>query len=105
MQSAGKLTERISIEQRTAAQDEVGQPIETWSLVAAVWASVRHPSGVAAIKADADVSTVKASFRIRYMTGIDAGMRIAHGATQYDIQAVLPNRAERYIDLVCEVTK
>ncbi|MGB4064250.1 MAG: phage head closure protein [Azonexus sp.] len=105
MISAGHLTERINIEQRPTTQDAIGQPVETWSLVAAVWASIRHPSGLSAIKADADVSIVKASIRIRFRAGIDAGMRVVHSATIYDIKAVLPNRAGGYVDLVCEVIK
>lgn len=105
MISAGQLTERINIEQRTTTQDSIGQPVETWSLVSAVWASIRHPSGLSAIKADADVSIVKASIRIRYRAGIDAGMRVVHGLTIYDIKAVLPNRAGGYVDLVCEAAK
>ena len=104
MISAADLNQRVNIEQRTGSQDELGQPIESWVLVAAVWASVKHVSGLSAIKGDADVSTVKASIRIRYMAGIDAGMRVVHGASIYDIKAVLPNQAERYVDLVCEVT-
>ena len=103
MISAADLNTRLNIEQRTSSQDELGQPIETWSLVAAVWGSVRHLSGVAAIKSGADGSTVKASFRIRYMAGIDSGMRVTVDGKHYNIVAILPNRAERYIDLVAEV--
>lgn len=105
MIQAGKLTERVNIEHRTTAQDAIGQPVETWSLVAAVWATIKHPSGLSAIKSDADTSIVKASIRVRYMAGIDAGMRVMHGSDIYDIKAVLPNRVERYVDLVCEVVK
>ena len=103
MFQAGKLNTRLNIERRTSSQDELGQPVETWSLVAAVWGSVRHLSGVAAIKSGADGSTVKASFRIRYMAGIDSGMRVTVDGKHYNIVAILPNKAERYIDLVAEV--
>ena len=105
MISAADLNQRINIEQRTGSQDELGQPIESWVLVAAVWASVKHQSGLSAIKGDADVSTVKASIRIRYLALLNAGMRVSHGSDIYDIKAVLPNRAEGFTDLVCEATK
>ncbi len=105
MISAADLNQRINIEQRTSSQDELGQPVDSWSLVAAVWASIKHQSGLSAIKADADISTVKASIRIRYSAGIDAGMRVVCGSDIYDIRAILPNRAEGFIDLVCEATK
>lgn len=102
---AADLNTRLNIEQRTSSQDELGQPVESWSLVAAVWGSVRHLSGVAAIKSGADGSTVKASFRIRYMAGIDSGMRVTVDGKHYNIVAILPNKAERYIDLVAEVVE
>ena len=105
MLPAAEFNQSINIEQRTSSQDELGQPIETWAIVAAVWASVKHVSGLSAIKGDADVSTVKASIRIRYRTGIDAGMRVVCGSDIYDIRAILPNRAEGFADLVCEATK
>ena len=105
MLPAAEFNQSINIEQRTSSQDELGQPIESWVLVAAVWASVKHVSGLSAIKGDADVSTVKASIRIRYRTGIDAGMRAVCGSDIYDIRAILPNRAEGFADLVCEATK
>lgn len=105
MQRAGKLDKRIRIEQRGDTVDAVGQPVESWSLVAEVWANIRYPSGLSAIKAGADVSLVKASIRIRYRAGLDAGMRVTQGSDIFDIKAVLPNRAEGCIDLVCELVK
>lgn len=99
---AGKLNRRITLQSRTATQDAAGQPVETWSDVANVWAEIRHPSGLSAIKGDGDVSIVKASIRIRYRADVDAGMRIEHGASLYDIKAVLPDDVSRtHLDLVC----
>lgn len=102
MLAAGQLKTRIAIQQRTAGQDAIGQPVETWSPVVVVWGNIRYPSGTAAIKSSADVSTVQASVRIRYRQGLDAGMRITVDGQVFSIAAVLPNRAEGYIDLVCE---
>lgn len=103
MIAAGQLKTRATIQQRSAAQDALGQPVETWSAVAVVWASVRFPSGLAAVKADADLSVVKASIRIRYQAGIDAGMRVSADGQLFNILAVLPSRNEGHTDLACEV--
>lgn len=102
---AGLLNRQVKIQQLTQIKDEIGQIIGTdWADVATVWANIRHLSGTEAIKADAPTSTVRASIRIRYRAGIDAGMRVLHGSTAYDIQAVLPDEiGRRHIDLVCEV--
>lgn len=99
---AGKLDKRITIKGRAAGQDGAGQPVETWTDVATVWASILHQRGMEAIKSGANTSIVQASLRIRYLAGITAAMRAHHGATVYQIKAVLPHGKE-HIDLVCEV--
>ena len=104
MMQAGRLNRRCTLQQPGTATDELGQPIPGWTDVALVWASIRHLSGVEAIKADAAVSTVKASIRIRWRTGLNAGMRVVHGAQVYSIEAVMPDVGGReFVDLVAEV--
>lgn len=103
MTGAGKLNQRITLERRDVGRDALGQPVESWVPVATVWADIRFPSGVSAIKGGADVSVVRASLRIRARAGLDAGMRAVQTSARYDIKAVLPTRDRQYIDLVCEV--
>ena len=101
---AGRLNRRCTLQSPSQSVDALGQPIPGWTDVALVWASIRHLSGVEAIKADAVTSTVKASIRIRYRTGLNAGMRVVHGAQVYSIEAVLPDAGGReFVDLVAEV--
>ena len=103
MLAAGSLTSRISILQRSTSVDSIGQPVETWSTLATVWADVRHTGGLEAIKADRDTSIVRASMRVRWRTDVNAGMRVTHAGSAYEIRAVLPDsRRREYVDLVCE---
>ena len=104
MMQAGRLDSRVTIQAPGTATDELGQPIHGWTDVAMVWASIRHLSGVEAIKADATVSTVKASIRIRWRPGLNAGMRVVHDAQVYSIEAVLPDAGGReYVGVVAAV--
>ncbi|MGO4304195.1 phage head closure protein [Cupriavidus sp. RAF12] len=99
----GRLRNLVTIQRLVAGQDEIGEPVSTWVDVATVWANVAHKSGLESIKADAPVSVVQASIRIRYRTDIDAGMRALCGAAVYDIRAAIPDVAGRqFTDLVCE---
>lgn len=102
--NAGKLNRRVVIEARQQGVDSWGQPLpDAWAPVATVWASIKNLSGLGAIRADAQTSTVKTSVRVRYRAGLAAGMRVVHGATVYRIEAVLPDAAGReWVDLVCE---
>jgi SPP1 family predicted phage head-tail adaptor len=101
---AGRLNRRCVLQAPGTAQDELGQPIPGWTDVATVWGDVRLRSGLESVKAGAVVSTVQASVRIRYRTGINAGMRVLVDAVPYEVLAVQPDVGGReYVDLVCQV--
>ena len=94
---------RVKIQRRGGGKDALNQPLtDDWDDVASVWAWIVPLTGIETIKADVPTSTIRASIRIRYRDGIDAGMRVLHGATVYEIQAVLV--AKRHVDLVCETS-
>lgn len=98
------LNNRVVIQRPGAARNASGEQIGTWVDVATLWADIRHPSGIESTKANAPVSVVKASIRIRYRLGLTHEMRVMHKATVYAIRAILPDEARKqYIDLVCEV--
>jgi len=99
--SAGALDRRVTVQARTDLQDAAGQPLESWSDVVTVWAGRRLLSGLEVIKGGADVSTVQASYRLRYRAGLNAGMRLIDGSESWDIQAVLDKREDGAVDLVC----
>ncbi|HYD58966.1 MAG TPA: phage head closure protein [Noviherbaspirillum sp.] len=102
--NAGKLSSLVTIQQKAVGQEPDGQPVNTWTDVASVWADIRHLNGIETVKATALTPVVKASIRIRYRTGINSGMRVVHGQTVYNITAVLPDVAKKEcVDLACEV--
>lgn len=101
---AGRLRNRVTIEQLSATQDAIGQPVTTWTTLATVWADVRYLNGAEAIRADAQTSIAKASIRIRRRTDVTPAMRVVYGSTTFQITAVLPDeQAKERLDLVCEV--
>lgn len=101
---AGRLSSRCVLQTPGTTQDELGQPIPGWTDVATVWADVRLRSGLESIKAGASVSVVQASVRIRYRSGVNAGMSLVHNLVRYEIKAVMPDVSGReFLDLVCEV--
>ena len=101
---AGQLSTRVTLQARTTAADELGQPLDLWSDLATVWADVRHSGGLEVIRAGGQVSEVRASIRIRRRTDLTAGMRVVVGSVVYDIEAVLPHAGRQdHTDLVCKV--
>ena len=101
---AGRLNRRCVLQAPGTTTDEIGQPIPGWTDVATVWGDIRLKSGLESIKAGAVVSTVQASVRVRYRTGVNAGMRVLVDAVPYEVLAVQPDVGGReYVDLVCEI--
>jgi SPP1 family predicted phage head-tail adaptor len=107
MQPAGKRNRLITIQQRTAGQDDYGQPLTTWETFRAdLWAWHMASSGTAAAERVAggrETSVLACSWRVEYLTDITAGMRVLDEAgTVYDIALVSPDTAGRqFTDLVC----
>lgn len=100
---AGDLNRRIQIQQRTAAQDELGQPLQTWVNVGdPIWASILFLNGKEYVLASGEVSRAEVSIRVRWRTDLTAQMRIEHSGVIYNILAVLPDLVGReYVDLPC----
>lgn len=99
----GKLKHRVTILQLAAGADAIGQPTQNWITLAMVWANVRNLSGVESIKAGAQTAVAQASVRLRYRTDVTTAMRVVHGATVYEITAVLPDEERRdHVDLACK---
>lgn len=106
---SGTLKELITIQRPSGTRDAAGQvDPDAWTDVyTQVRAHILHQTGAEANRADAPVSVVKASIRIRYSADraatLHAGMRVVHGAVVYDIKAVLPDLQQRqHIDLVSD---
>jgi SPP1 family predicted phage head-tail adaptor len=103
---AGKLKDRVLIQQKSTVPDAWGQPAESWTDVITdtpdhrVSAHILSQNGKEFISASKGISQVSASIRIRYRTGITAGMRAVHGADIYNIAAVLLGDNRGHIDLV-----
>jgi SPP1 family predicted phage head-tail adaptor len=99
---AGALKERVVIEERTTAQDEFGQPVETWLPWATVYASIEPLSGREFFAAQQANAEITARIRIRYQPEVNARMRIVHAGRIYNIRAVIdPGMRHEELELMC----
>jgi SPP1 family predicted phage head-tail adaptor len=105
--NTGRMRTQVQFLQRTAGQDEAGQPVESWPVYVTKFADVRAPSGVASaqqVAANAETSVTAYSVRVRYCTDLTAGMRAQWGGVLADVAQVIPDHAmRRYTDVVCIV--
>lgn len=103
----GSLNRKITIQQRTHAQDAAGQPIETWIDVAKPWAWVKTQTGMGSLRNDqagsVSISLVAYSFRIWYRPSITDDMRVVYGGMNFDIKQVRHDLAgHEWTDIVAE---
>jgi SPP1 family predicted phage head-tail adaptor len=81
---------------------ETGETSKEWSTFDRVAAAVEPLSGKEFIAAQANQSKVSTRITIRYLAGVNAGMRIVEDGKIYNIEAVLPdkNSGIRYLTLL-----
>lgn len=86
---SGNLDRRIVIEKNAASQNSFGEPEESWSTFATVWANVRPVRGNEQFASDQRRAERQSIFRIRYLSGLTEKMRISHDSAYYDIEGII----------------
>lgn len=105
----GSLNRRIVIQSRDSGEDAAGQPVQTWTTLATVWANIKGATGMGSIRQSANRDGVAVelnsySFRIRYRTDVDAAKRVVFGGLNYDVKQVRHDLAgKEWTDLVAEL--
>lgn len=98
---AGDIDQRISIEAATYRRNEYGEPVATWAEAWKRWAEVKVLTGSEAYRARAVVATASIQVRIRYLEGVTARHRINWKGRILEIGAVLGNKREGEMTLLC----
>jgi SPP1 family predicted phage head-tail adaptor len=102
---ARKRRSLITVQQRDAGLMD-GEPSQTWTDVATVWANIAGDTGLHTIRTagDTPISTKSYSFRIRYREGLDESMRVVYAGQHFAIRQVRMDFAgKQWTDLVCEL--
>ncbi|AVP57096.1 phage head closure protein [Pulveribacter suum] len=92
---AGRLHEQIELQKFVSTTDGWGQPVQSWTPLATVWAAVEPLAGREFIAAQAAQSEVTARVRIRWRGDVDSQVRVVHRGKTYNVQSVIDPRSER----------
>ena len=103
---AGKLRERVTIQQKTLVSDGMGGQSETWATLATVWAAVKPNIAGAREAMTGAAGQVQArtvyEVRIRYRDDIDAKMRVLWRGNTLEIESVSdPDQRQSESVLLC----
>ena len=100
--TAGALRERVTLQQRTAGADELGQELTTWADVATVFAAVEPIRGREFFAAGQMQAAVDVRITIRHRAGVVPTMRAVHRGVPHEIVAVIDTDAAREVlELMC----
>lgn len=100
---AGLIDKQITIQVRTLDQDEAGQPTETWSTFATVYANIKPMVGRDYLTAKQLVDELSHDVTIRYRRGIKPKMRISYLDRQFEIISVIDSEERReWLYLKCK---
>jgi SPP1 family predicted phage head-tail adaptor len=103
---AGNLRHRVTIEKRQPGYDEAGQPVESWEPFVTTWADVIPVRGREVISATLAATLTDVKFVMRYVEGIEAGMRVVFRGIAYTIKAALnEGTRDRMLTLVTTSTE
>lgn len=91
---AGSYDRRIAIQEKTVTYNADGQPIESWSNVALIWARIESQTATERFAAQQQYATVDTLFRVRWQEAITPTLtpqsnRILYRDRVYDLLGVV----------------
>jgi len=99
---AGLLRHQITIETVSESQDSSGAIVSAWSTHAVVMAAYEPQGGSESFKEDQEQATQSVKFRIRYLAGVTAKMRIVYDGRHFDILSVADvGGRQKQLHLMC----
>lgn len=99
---AGALEHRVTLQQRVAGVNALGQATQSWAAIVDVWAAAEPLRGREFFAAGQTQSEVTARFTIRWRQGLTSAMRVVWRGQPYDVLAVIePNGQRQLLELMC----
>lgn len=89
MMRAGPMRHRVTIQERSAAVDAAGQPLNTWTTFASRWAAIERTPGNEVFASAQRNGRVPVVFRLRYLSGVMPSMRLVFGTKVHNILSAI----------------
>jgi SPP1 family predicted phage head-tail adaptor len=96
------LRHRVTLQQRVAGVDALGQAVETWATLAEVWAAVEPLRGRELFAAAQAQAPTTVRITVRYLAGLTAAARVLWEGKAHDVEAVIDvEGAHEKLELMC----
>lgn len=102
--NVGQLNKIITIQIRTMAQDDAGQPTESWRTFAQCYANIKPKVGKDYLESKQLINEITHDITIRYRRHIKPKMRILYEDRIFEIVAppIDPEEKRRWLYLKCK---
>lgn len=84
----GRMDRRVVIQQPTATKDDWNYDTIAWTTFATVWATKLDKGAGETVEVNRQTAINRTQFTIRYLSGVNATMRISYGGLFYYIVGV-----------------
>ena len=101
MIDAGKLRERVTVQQATESRNALGENVLSWSTFDTVWASVEGVSARESLIYGQNEITVTHNVKMRYLSGLTQRMRFLWRSRTLDIVSLLEHNNRSEHEAIC----
>lgn len=99
----GLLDRQVTLRARSVSNGVSGQPTESWSNLATVWARKLDISGSERNDQGQEVAKGHTLFIIRYRSDVNTTNRVSYGGVEYDITFIKEMGRQVLLELTTEV--
>ena len=99
---AGKLRERVTVQQASEVRNTLGETVLSWSTFAERWASVEGVSARESLAFGQQQIDVTHRVRLRYLAGLTQNMRIQWRGRTLEIISLLEHNNRSEHELLCQ---
>ena len=104
MIEAGKLRERVTIQQADEARNSLGETTLSWATFTERWASVEGVTAREALGLGQLEISITHRVRLRYVTGLTQQMRLIWRGRTLEIVSLLEHNNRSEHELICQET-
>jgi SPP1 family predicted phage head-tail adaptor len=102
MIDAGKLRERVTIQQASESRTAMGEVVQSWATYSERWASVEGISSRELLQMGQAQTEASHRVRLRYVDGLTASMRLQWRGRTLEIVSLLEHDNRTEHELLCQ---
>lgn len=99
MVTIGQMRDRVTVQTRTKAVNDYGEPVPTWEDLATVWAQVEQISGA---KTLGEAPELTSRVTLRAISGLTPACRLVIDGVVHQIQSVVVDPTGRFVEVLCQ---